>query len=197
MPNMLIAIAIGAGVLIAALLVFAATKPGTFRVQRTKSIQAPPDKIFAFINEFRKWGSWSPWEKLDPAMTKTYSGAPSGKGAVYQWSGNSKAGAGRMEITDTTPPCQVTIKLDFLKPFEGHNVAEFTLETKGNSTNVTWAMHGPQNYFLKIMSIFVNMDKMIGKDFEVGLANMKSIAESGGRSSTPLAASAGGSAPAN
>jgi uncharacterized protein YndB with AHSA1/START domain len=170
-------IAIGAGILIAALLGFAATKPGSFRIQRTRSIQAPPDRIFALIDDFRKWASWSPYEKLDPTMKKTYGGAANGMGAVYEWAGNGKAGQGRMEIVDTNPPCKVTIKLDFLKPFEGHNTAEFTLEPDGGATNVTWAMHGPQPYFFKVMSIFVSMDNMLGKEFEAGLANMKSIAE--------------------
>jgi len=170
-------IAIAAGILIAALLGFAATKPGSFRIQRTESIQAPPDKVFALINDFRRWASWSPYEKLDPAMKKTFSGAASGAGAVYEWAGHGKAGQGRMEIVDTTPPSKVTIKLDFLKPFEGHNIAEFTLEADGGSTNVTWAMHGPQSYVFKVMTMFFSMDKMAGKDFEAGLAKLKAVAE--------------------
>jgi len=174
---MLNTIAIGAGILIAALLGLAATKPGTFRVQRTKSIQAPPERVFALINDFRMWASWSPYENLDPTMRKTHSGAASGKGAVYEWSGKGKAGEGRMEITDTYPPSKITIKLDFLKPFEGHNTAEFTLDSKGESTNVTWAVHGPQSYFAKVMTVFVSMDTLIGKEFEAGLASMKAVAE--------------------
>lgn len=170
-------IAIGAGILIAALLGFAATKSDTFRVQRVKSIQAPPEKVFALIIDFRDWASWSPYEKFDPAMKKTYSGAANGTSAVYEWAGNRKAGQGRMEIVDTSPPSKVTIKLDFLKPFEGHNVAEFTLEAQGGSTNVTWAVHGPQPYFAKVMTIFFSMDSLLGKELEAGLANMKSIAE--------------------
>ena len=110
-------------------------------------------------------------------MKRTHSGAASGKGAVYEWEGNSKVGKGRMEIVDTSPPSKVTVKLDFLKPFEGHNVAEFTLEPKGDSTNVTWAMHGPAPYISKLMAVFVSMDSMVGKDFEAGLANMKAAAE--------------------
>ena len=168
MPNTLNIIAIGAGILIAALLGLAATKPDTFRVQRTKSIQAPPEKLFALVNDFRRWGSWSPYEKLDPAMKRTHSGAANGKGAVYEWAGNGKAGQGRMEVVDTSPPSKVTIKLDFFK---------LTLDAKGGSTNVTWAVHGPQPYFAKVMTIFVRMDSLLGKEFEAGLANMKSIAE--------------------
>jgi uncharacterized protein YndB with AHSA1/START domain len=170
-------IAIIVVVLLAALLGFAATRPDTFRVQRATSIKAPPEKIFALINDFHSWGSWSPWEKMDPTMKRTHSGAANGKGAVYEWEGNNKVGKGRMEIMDTSPPSKVTIKLDFVKPFEGHNIAEFTLEAKGDSTNVTWAMYGPNPYIAKLIHMFFNMDNMIGKDFETGLANLKTVAE--------------------
>ena len=171
-------IAIIVVVLIAALLGFAATRPDIFRVQRATSIKAPPEKIFALINDFHSWGSWSPWEKMDPTMKRTHSGAANGKGAVYEWEGNNKVGKGRMEIMDTSPPSKVTIKLDFVKPFEGHNIAEFTLEAKGDSTNVTWAMYGPNPYIAKLIHMFFNMDNnMIGKDFETGLANLKTVAE--------------------
>ena len=170
-------IAIIVVVLLAALLGFAATRPDIFRVQRATSIKAPPEKIFALINDFHSWGSWSPWEKMDPTMKRTHSGAANGKGAVYEWEGNNKVGKGRMEIMDTSPPSKVTIKLDFVKPFEGHNIAEFTLEAKGDSTNVTWAMYGPNPYIAKLIHMFFNMDNMIGKDFETGLANLKTVAE--------------------
>ena len=174
---MLKTIAIIAVVLIAAILGYAMTVPDNFRVQRTTSIKAPPEKIFPLINDFHRWGSWSPWEKMDPEMKRTYSGAASGKGAAYAWQGNSKVGEGRMEIADTSPPSKVTIKLDFMKPFEAHNTAEFTLEPKGDSTNVTWAMYGPSEFITKVMGVFVSMDKMVGKDFETGLANLKAVAE--------------------
>jgi len=164
-------------VLIAALLAVAAMKPDTFRVQRAASIKAPPGKIFPLINDFHNWTSWSPWEKMDPAMKRTHSGAPSGKGAVYEWEGNKKVGSGRMEITDTAPSSRVSLKLDFLRPFEAHNTTDFTLEPQGDSTNVTWAMSGPNLFMGKVMSVFISMDKMVGKDFEAGLANMKSLAE--------------------
>jgi uncharacterized protein YndB with AHSA1/START domain len=170
-------IAIAMGILLAAILGYAATRPDTFRVQRTTRIQAPPEKIFDLIHDFHRWASWSPYEKLDPAMRKTFSGAERGKGAVYQWAGNKKAGEGRMEITDTAPGSKVVIKLDFLKPFEGHNIAEFTLEPDGGSTAVTWALHGPLAYPMKVMCMFMSMDSMVGKDFEAGLANLKSVAE--------------------
>ena len=164
-------------VLLAALLIYAATKPDTFRVRRAISIKAPPEKIFPLINDFHSFGAWSPYEKKDPAMKRTFSGAPNGKGAVYEWEGDHNVGKGRMEIIDTSPPSKVRINLDFVKPFEAHNIVEFTLEPKGDSTNVTWAMHGRQPFMFKVMSLFMNMDRMIGKDFEAGLASMKAIAE--------------------
>jgi uncharacterized protein YndB with AHSA1/START domain len=170
-------IAIVVVALLAAVLIFAATRPDTFRVQRTTSIKAPPEKIFPLITDLHSWGAWSPWEKMDPAMKRTYSGAASGKGAVYAWEGNNKVGEGRMEIADTSPPSKVTIKLGFVKPIEGRNTAEFTLDPKGEFTNVTWAMYGPAAYIAKVIGIFVSMDSMIGKDFETGLANLKTIAE--------------------
>jgi uncharacterized protein YndB with AHSA1/START domain len=164
-------------VLIAAILVYAAAMPDDFRVQRTTSIKASPEKIFALINDLHRWDSWSPWEKMDPAMQRTFSGATAGKGAVYAWQGNSKVGEGRMEIADASPPSRVMIKLDFIKPIEGHNTAEFTLDPKGDSTNVTWSMYGPSAYIAKVIGVFASMDKMIGKEFETGLANMKAVAE--------------------
>jgi len=164
---------------IAALLVYAATRPDSFHVERSIAIKAAPEKIFALIDDFHKWPAWSPFEKLDPAMTRTLSGADSGKGAVYEWSGNSKAGAGRMEISDATTPALVAIKLDFSKPLESHNTATFTLAPAGDMTNVTWAMDGPSPYIAKIMGIFVSMDSLVGKEFEEGLANLKAQAESG------------------
>ena len=163
--------------LVVAVLIYAATKPDTFRVQRATRINAPPETIFALINDYHRWASWSPYEKLDPAMQRTYSGAASGTGAVYEWEGNSKAGKGRMEITDSLPPSQVVIKLDFVKPFEAHNLVQFTLQPTGASTDVTWAMQGPSPYLAKIMHVFINMDRMVGKDFEAGLANLKAVAE--------------------
>lgn len=163
--------------LIAVVLVLASTKPATFRIERSISIHAPPDRIFGLIDDFREWPRWSPWEKVDPSMTRTLSGAASGVGAVYAWLGNNKVGQGRMEITASVPPSRVTIQLDFLKPFEAHNIADFTLTPAGETTNVTWAMHGPNRFVSKIMSVFVSFDRMVGKDFEAGLAAMKAAAE--------------------
>jgi Polyketide cyclase / dehydrase and lipid transport len=174
---MLKIIAILLAVLVAVILGLAVTKPDSFSVQRKTSIQAPPDKIFPLIDDFHNWNSWSPWEKLDPAMNRTHSGAASGEGAVYEWDGNSKVGKGRMEIMDVSPPSKVAIKLDFIKPFGGHNIAEFTLDPQGDSTNVTWEMHGPAPFVSKVMQVFTSMDKLIGKEFDSGLANLKTIAE--------------------
>ena len=174
---MLKIIALVVVVLLVALLIYAATKPDTFRVQRQASIKAPPEKIFPFINDFNRWGSWSPYEKKDPAMKRTFSGAPAGKGAVYEWEGDQNVGKGRMEIVESVQPSKIAIKLDFFKPFEAHNIAEFTLEAQGGSTNVTWAMHGPSPYLAKVMHVFFDMERMVGKDFETGLANLKTISE--------------------
>ena len=162
---------------IAGVLIFAATKPDTFRVQRAAGIKAPPEKIFALINDFKAWTAWSPWEKKDPAMKRTWGATTSGKGAMYAWDGNKDVGQGSMEITESSPASKVTLKLDFVKPFEGHNMVEFTLEPKGDVTNVTWTMQGPSPFIGKIMQVFVSMDSMVGKDFESGLANLKAAAE--------------------
>lgn len=164
-------------VLIVALLVYAMTKPDSFRIERSANINAPPEKIFSFVNDFHNWVAWSPWEKIDPALKRAYSGTTSGKGAVYEWEGNNQVGQGRMEISDTSPPSHLLIKLDFLKPFEAHNTAEFTLNGAGQSTNVTWAMYGPQPFLAKVMSLFLSMDTMVGGQFETGLANLKTVAE--------------------
>lgn len=170
-------IVIVVAVLIAGVLGFAATKPDTFRVQRSASIKAPPEKVYALINDFKAWASWSPWEKKDPAMKRTYGAATSGKGARYAWEGNSDVGQGSMEIAESVPSSKVALELDFLKPFEAHNTVDFNLEAKGDMTNVTWAMQGPAPFVSKIMQVFVSMDSMVGKDFEDGLANLKAAAE--------------------
>ena len=170
-------IAIAVVVLIAALLIYAATRPDTFRVERSASIKAPPEKIFARINDLRSWNDWSPYEKKDPAMRRAFGDATSGKGAAYSWEGNGEVGKGRMEITESVPPSRVTIKLEFIKPFEARNTVDFTLVPKGDATNVTWAIHGPSPYISKLVGVFCNMDSMIGKDFEAGLASLKAVAE--------------------
>ncbi|MEA2569370.1 MAG: hypothetical protein QOI24_1371 [Acidobacteriota bacterium] len=173
---MLKKIALGIIAVIAAILIIAAFQPNTFRVQRTATIKARPEKIVPLIADFHRWSSWSPYEKLDPAMKRTINGAPSGPGAVYEWDGNNKAGAGRMEVLSASPAA-VKIKLDFTRPFASHNMAEFTLEPHGDTTNVTWSMSGPQMYIGKVVCLFMNMDRMVGKEFETGLASLKAIAE--------------------
>ena len=162
---------------IAVVLILALQKPDTLSVQRSASIQAPAEKIFPLINDFHAWRAWSPYEDRDPNLQRSYSGANSGKGAVYEWSGNKNVGSGRMEILDAPAPNKVVIKLDFISPFEGHNTAEFTLLPQGSATNVTWLMHGPAPLMSKLMQVFMNMDNMIGKDFATGLANLKRITE--------------------
>ena len=164
-------------VLVAAALLYAATRPDSFRVERSSTIKAPPEKIFALINDLHQWEAWSPWEKIDPALKRTYSGAPAGKGAAYAWVGNKEVGSGSMEIVETTPPAKVALKLDFTAPFEAHNMVEFSLVREGDATRVTQAMFGPSPFISKLMSLVFSMDKMVGAKFEEGLANLKSIAE--------------------
>ena len=164
-------------VLIAAVLVFAATRPDTFRIERSTVIKAPPEKIFGLINDFHQWEAWSPWEKLDPALKRTYEGAASGKGAVYTWSGDKNVGAGRMEIVETVPFSKLVIKLDFSAPFKANNMVDFKLEGQGDSTRVTQAMFGPSPFVSKLMGLFFNVDKMVGDKYEEGFASIKKIAE--------------------
>ncbi|MDH4986254.1 SRPBCC family protein [Aminobacter anthyllidis] len=159
------------------ILAIAATKPATFSISRTTDIDAAPDTIFPLINDFHNWRDWSPWEALDPDLKRKMSGAESGQGAVYEWDGNKKVGSGRMEIIEVTAPNKVVIKLDFLTPFEAHNVARFTMEPKGGETRLNWEMTGPSPFMSKVMQVFMNFDKMVGKDFEKGLASLKAIAE--------------------
>jgi hypothetical protein len=170
-------IAIFIAILIAGILIFAATRPDTFRIERSTSIKAPPEKIFPLINGFHSWEVWSPWEKIDPAVKRSYSGVDSGKGAVYAWQGNKDIGQGRMEIIETTPSSKVVIKIDFIQPFEAHNTIEFTLERQGDAAKVTQAMYGPSPFVSKLMGLFCSMDKMVGQKFEEGLASLKAIAE--------------------
>ena len=177
MFEVIVIIAIILALALALVLILAAGKPDTFRVTRAAMIKAAPETLFPLIADFHEWGKWSPWEGRDPALKRTFSGAERGPGAVYAWDGNRNVGAGRMEITRASAPSDVVIKLDFIKPFEGHNVAEFTLSPQGGGTDVTWVMHGPAPFMSKVMQVFMNMDRMIGRDFEAGLANLKKVAE--------------------
>ena len=164
-------------VTIVAILILASFKPDSFRVERSTLIQATPEKVFPHINDLRSWASWSVWERLDSQMKKTYSANTEGKGATYEWEGNKKVGHGRMTITDSVSDNKVVIQLDFIKPFEAHNMTEITLLPQNGGTLVTWAMYGPMPFISKLFGVFVSMDKMIGKDFEGGLANLKAVVE--------------------
>ena len=152
----------------------------TYTVQRSASIDASPDQVYAHIVDFRQWADWSPWEDMDSEMNKTYSGSDSGTGARFAWSGNRKVGQGSMEITDATEPSSVQIALEFVKPFKASNTTLFTLQPEGSGTNVTWAMTGQKTFMTRVMGIFKSMDSMVGPDFERGLGNLKSVAEADG-----------------
>jgi uncharacterized protein YndB with AHSA1/START domain len=169
-------------VIVAGALVVVATRPAEFRVTRTGTIAAPPATVFAQVNDFHKWEAWNPWGKLDPAMKESYEGAPAGVGAVYTWTGNSQVGEGRMTITESRPNELIRIKMEFLKPFAATSTAEFTFRPEGNRTTVTWTMEGTNNFMAKAVHLVMNMDRMIGGQFEKGLAAMKSVAEAASRS---------------
>ncbi len=164
-------------VAIVAVLAFAATRPGDFVVTRTAQINASPEKLEAMVSDFRQWGAWSPWEKIDPGMKRTYGGPASGVGSTYAWVGDDKVGSGGMEITKVARGREVIFDLHFIKPFRADNVGRFTFEPQGAGTKVTWSMSGKNPYVAKLMGLVFNMDQMIGKDFETGLANMKAAAE--------------------
>jgi Polyketide cyclase / dehydrase and lipid transport len=167
-------------VIVLIVLALASRKPDSFRVERRVTINAAPETAFAFVNDFHRWSAWSPWEKLDPKLTREYSGSESGTGAIYAWRGNAKVGEGRMEIMESVPFSRLRIKLDFMRPFKANNTTEFTFASQGNGTNVVWAMHGPAPLASRIMQVFMSMDAMVGKDFERGLASMKMAAEERG-----------------
>lgn len=170
-------IAVVLALAIAVVLVLAATKPDTFRIERSATINAPPERIFTVLSDFHQWTGWSPWEHKDPALKRNFSGAERGKGAIYGWEGDKNVGTGRMEILEANSPSKLVIQLDFFKPFEAHNTAQFTMLPQGNATNVHWVMHGPSSFIAKVMHVFIDMDKMVGKDFEQGLANLKQLTE--------------------
>lgn len=165
--------------IVAVILAIAATKPDQFRVERSAVIAATPERVFALLHNFDEWSRWSPWEGRDPSMQRTRSGPAEGVGSVYGWEGNKEVGKGRMEIRAATPPSRLEIQLDFLAPFEAHNTTEFTLQPQGDGTRITWAMYGPSPFMSKLMTVFMSMDKMVGKDFEQGLGNLAREATSG------------------
>jgi len=169
---------------IAALLAYAGTRPDTFRLERSIHIDAPIVQVAEQIDDFRQWQAWSPWEHIDPSLQRTFSGADAGVGAVYEWSGTGKAGAGRMEIIEMRTGSEgavITIKLDFLKPFKTSNTAEFLMVPTDAGTDLTWAMFGPSPFVSKLMGVFMDFDKMVGKDFEAGLVALKRNAEQAAR----------------
>ena len=156
-----------------------AMQPADFRITRTATISAPPADVFAQVNDFSKWQNWSPWAKLDPAAKSTFEGPAAGTGARFRWAGNNQVGEGRMTITESHPSDLVRIELEFLKPFKATNTAEFTFKPEGNQTVVSWSMFGKNNFMGKAMGLIMDCDKMLGGQFEQGLANMKSVAENG------------------
>jgi hypothetical protein len=159
------------------LLNYAAMQPDRFRIERSVRMHAPAEKIFSLINDFHQWEAWSPWEKVDPELKRTYSGTRSGSGAVYAWQGNHDVGVGRMEIIQAIPAASVVIKIDFMQPFEAHNTIEFTLNSQDNTTTVTQAMYGTNTYFSKLLGLMFDVDKMVGDKYEKGLSRLKIIAE--------------------
>ena len=171
----LIALAVIAVVFVAIVI----TRPSELRVARTATIAAPAPDVFAQVNDFHKWGAWNPWGKIDPAMKQAYEGAPAGVGAIYAWAGNNEVGEGRMTITESRPSDLIRIAMDFQKPFRATSTAEFTFKPEGDHTVVTWSMRGHNNFIAKAVHLFMDMDKMIGGNFEKGLADMKSAVEAG------------------
>ena len=175
---MFMTIGIVLGVVLLALAVAIMTRPPSFRVERSATIAAPAEVVYGYVNDFHEWTQWSPWEKLDPNLKRTFSGPPSGTGAVYRWVGNSKAGEGMMTIKESKPNQRIAIDLQFLKPFKARNLTEFTFRPEAGGVNLNWAMSGENTFMTKAMTLVASMDKMVGKDFEKGLANLKSVAES-------------------
>lgn len=174
---MLIKVLVGFVGLILLLVIVVALQPSAFRVSRSIRIAAPPAIVFSHVNDFHKWGAWSPWAKLDPNMIETHAGPNEGEGASYSWAGNGNVGEGRMTITECRPAEHLKLQLEFFKPFKGSNTAEFTFEPDGDGTKVTWSMYGEQQFCAKAMGLIINMDKMIGNNFEQGLAEMKLLSE--------------------
>jgi len=169
-------------VIVVGLAAIVALQPSDYRVTRSTTIAAPAPAVFQQVNDFRKWQAWNPWGKIDPAMKQTYEGAPAGTGAIYAWAGNDEVGEGRMTIVESRPNELVRIKLPFLKPFAATATTDFTFKPEGNQTAVTWSMAGEKNFTAKAVHLFMDMDKMIGGQFEKGLADMKAAAESGAKS---------------
>lgn len=164
-------------IIVVAVLIYAATRPDSFRIERSIHIQATAEKIFPLLNDFHAWEAWSPWEKIDPKVQRIYKGTANGIGAIYEWKGNRNIGQGRLEIIEAEPPTKLVMKIDFITPFEAHNRVEFTLASKDGITQLTQAMYGPSPFISKLMGLFCNMEKMVGHKQEEGLTSIKSIAE--------------------
>ena len=177
MLETILIVLIALAAIVVVIVVVVAMQPAEFRIVRTATMSAPPPAVFAQVNDFHKWLAWSPWEKLDPALKRTYEGAPAGTGAIYSWVGNKKVGEGRMTLTESRPSDLIRIKLEFIRPFKATNTTEFTFKPQDGQTLVTWTMTGRNNFMSKAFCLFMNMDKMVGGDFEKGLANMKSVVE--------------------
>ncbi len=166
------------GILIAAVLVYAAFQPNTFLISRSVIMNAAPEKIYPYMSDFHKGELWTPYEKRDPSMKRTFSGSENGKGAVYEFAGDKKkVGSGRLEIIDAIPPTKVVLTLDLIEPMKGHNIVEYSIEPQSRGTKVTWSMRGTNNYLSKLICTFINVDKMVGGDFEAGLANLNALVE--------------------
>ena len=169
---MLLKIGLAVGVVVVGLAGYIASRPSEFRISRSRPVAAPPDVVHAFVNDFHKWREWSPWERLDPALTREYSGAEAGPGAVYSWTGSREVGQGRMTITDSRPPRSLTIRLEFIKPWTATNTTQFDFAPSGSGTTVTWTMSGSNNFMAKAFGLFMDMDTMVGSSFEKGLADL-------------------------
>jgi hypothetical protein len=167
----------GAAVLVVGLIVAVAARPGAFHIERSIEMDGPPDGAFAHVNNLQAWSDWSPWDKADPLMKRTFDGPAAGRGARYAWAGNRNVGEGRMTIENSEPPSLVSIKLEFLKPFTATNTTTFTFIPTERGTRVTWSMDGENRFLMKCASLFLNMDKMIGRDFERGLMALKIVSE--------------------
>jgi len=177
----MLSILLTAAIIAILLFVIIAGRPDEFTVMRSAKISAPPEKVFPHVNELKKWDAWSPWAKLDPNCKITFEGPAAGSGASYIWSGNNKVGEGRMTITESRPNELIGLKLEFLRPFKATNVAEFTFKSAGDQTEVVWSMTGKNNFFFKVFGLFMDCDSMAGKDFEKGLASLKTLAEAAGK----------------
>ncbi len=175
-------ILLGFGALVVVFLIVVAMQPNEYRIARTAAVAAPPDRVFAQVNDFHNWDAWSPWAKLDPNAKATFEGPRSGQGAVFIWAGNDEIGEGRMTLTESRPNDLIRIKLDFVKPMEGTSDVEFTFKPQGDqtsvTTNVTWTMSGRNTFVSKAICLFMNQDKMLGGYFEKGLASLKAVTES-------------------